>query len=250
MGPEPRYDSPRYLPAGDRGVLIEFGSRIDPDINVRVRKMAYLLGREGPPGIDELVPSYCSLLVQFDPRVLPPDQLGAICRELEARLDSVRLPPARTVVLPTAYGGEFGPDLMDVTAHTGLAAQEVVALHAASTYLVYCIGFSPGFPFLGGLNPRLAVPRLAQPRTRVPAGSVGIGGAQTGVYPSETPAGWRLIGRTPVRLYDPRSEPPIMLQPGDILRFRPIDPEEYRAIAARVEAGTYQPEIRGGERQG
>lgn len=231
-------DGIRCLPCGDRAVALELGNVIDLALNRRVLALARSLA--GAPGIIEVVPTYRSLLVEFDPAAIKPAEILALAQAQAERADPV--PRARRVILPTVYGGEFGPDLAHVAAVHGLSADDVIRIHSGRDYPVYMIGFSPGFPYLGGLDERIATPRLERPRTRVPAGSVGIADRQTGVYPQETPGGWQIIGRTPVPLFAPRAPEPVLLRAGDLLRFRPIAPDEYAAIADAVTAGTYAPE--------
>lgn len=233
---------PRYRPAGDGALSVEFAPVISPAVNGRVRALLAALDANPPPGLLDLVPAYHTLLIVYDPLALPH---AALLEWLRAR-EGARaraLAPTRPVTIPIAYGGEFGPDLAAVAAHSGLSPGEVVARHAAGRYPVYFLGFAPGFPYLGGLDPALATPRLPQPRTGVPAGAVGIGGAQTGIYPLATPGGWRIIGRTPLRLYDPAAPDPVLLRPGDELRPRPIDAAEFAAISEHVAAGRYRLEI-------
>jgi KipI family sensor histidine kinase inhibitor len=211
----------RFDPLGDSALLLTFGDGIDPAINDRVHHLAGLLGRGDLPGLLGLVPSYAALAVHFDPLVW---DHAALAREL-GRLEAAPgdpVPP-RTVVIPVRYGGASGPDLGEVAAHCGLSEAEVVARHSAPLYRVHFLGFAPGFPYLGGLDPALATPRRDTPRTAVPMGSVGIAGSQTGIYPLETPGGWRLIGRTPLTLFDPQREPPCLLRAGDLLRFEPLE---------------------------
>lgn len=231
-------DGIRCLPCGDRAVALELGNVIDRALNQRVLALARALA--GAPGIVEVVPTYRSLLVEFDPAVVTPAEIVGLARAGAERSD--RAPTTRRVTLPTAYGGEFGPDLSHVAAVHGLSEDEVVRIHSGRDYPVYMIGFSPGFPYLGGLDDRIATPRLERPRTRVPAGSVGIADRQTGVYPQETPGGWQIIGRTPVPLFAPAAPDPVLLRAGDLLLFRPVSADEYAAIAAAVAAGRYAPE--------
>lgn len=221
----------RMLVAGEQGLIVEFGNAIDPAVNARVHRLARALAARGLEGVIETVPTYRSLLVLFDPLILPRERLDS---EVEALLADPAVEEApgvggNTVELPVLYGGEFGPDLTFIARHTGLSTEEVIAIHSSSSYLVYMLGFTPGFPYLGGMSSRLATPRLSSPRGKVPTGSVGIAGSQTGVYPVESPGGWRLIGRTPLRLFDLEAEQPFLLAPGDVVRFRPVDEEEYWA---------------------
>jgi len=220
----------RFLPAGDRGLVVELGDAIDPALNARVRALAYALAPESVPGLLEVIPTYRSLGIEYDPARLGYDELTEEIRARLRTLDVAALPPARRIELPTLYGGECGPDLPSVCEHTGLDPAEVIRLHSGVDYLVYMLGFTAGFAYLGGLPEKLHTPRLASPRTRVPKGSVGIGGAQTGAYSAETPGGWRLIGRTPVPLFDPLRDPPTPMLPGDRVRFVPVDAEEYRRL--------------------
>ncbi|MEW5980737.1 MAG: 5-oxoprolinase subunit PxpB [Acidobacteriota bacterium] len=238
------YDEPRFLLAGDRCLVVEFGDDIDEAVNARVRTLAALLSAAAHPAIVEAVPTYRSLMVHLDPRRGAVRDLEGAIRALDAKRSHVVLPPASVVSIPCTYGGEFGPDLPDVAAYGGVTEQEVVAIHSEGEYLVHMMGFTPGFPYLGGLSPRIATPRLATPRTRVPAGSVGIAARQTGIYPTDSPGGWRIIGRTPVRLFDATRDPPVWCDAGDYVRFVPIDPVEYDRIRRRVEAGSFVPDIR------
>lgn len=224
------------IPCGDRHALLRLGAGVDEATNRRVHAAARALAALGHPALREAIPGYNSLLVEYDPVRLSWLGLRRLVEAALARLaageeEGADRDGARTVEVPVWYGGEAGPDLEDVAAHAGLTPDQVVALHAAGTYRVYCLGFSPGFCYLGGLDPRLHTPRLPSPRTRVPAGSVAIGGQQTGIYPAETPGGWRIIGRTPLVLFDPWRDPPSLLQPGDRVRFVPITEEEFRRLA-------------------
>ena len=206
-------------PAGDSAVLIQFGSTIDLETNRRVHALAGRILEAPLAGIGEPVPGYATLLVHYDPLRLDYTQAAAWLQELAGQAAVQPLPAPRRVEVPVYYGGEHGPDLDFVARHTGLAPAEVIRLHAAGEYPVYFLGFTPGFPYLGGLNPRLACPRLETPRERVPTGSVGIAGLQTGIYSVDSPGGWRLIGWTPLRLFDPQREAPALLAPGDVVCF-------------------------------
>ena len=230
-----------FAPLGDRAITIQLGSSIDEATHRRVRAVCARLDARPVPGMVEYVSAFASVAVHYDPARVPasePDsevdatspyaQMAALLTAALSHLDDETLPPPRTVEIPVCYGGTFGPDLDDVARLHELTPDEVVRIHAAGEYLVHMIGFLPGFPYLGGLSERIATPRRAEPRTVVPAGSVGIGGSQTGVYPIASPGGWRLIGRTPARLFTPEREEPTLLRAGDRVRFREISPEEFR----------------------
>jgi inhibitor of KinA len=220
----------QLLNAGERGLVVELGTTIDPDVNARVHLLAAAISLQLSGEVQEVIPTYRSLLVVFDPLHVPRERLAARIEALAA--EPAAGPPVyqgREVHIPVCYGGAFGPDLEFVAAHNGITPQQVIEIHSASPYLVYMLGFTPGFPYLGGLSQRIATPRLETPRTRVPAGSVGIAGEQTGIYPVESPGGWRLIGRTPLRLFDPHSAHPFLITAGDVLRFKPISLEEFEA---------------------
>jgi inhibitor of KinA len=216
---------PRFLLAGDAALVVEFGDAIDLEINRRVHALACALVENPLPGLGEAVPSYRSLLVHYDPLRLSCAEVESFVSEALQRCEDAPLPEPRLVEIPTVYGGERGPDIGFVAEHNGLTVADVIRLHAEATYTVYMLGFTPGFPYLGGLPDALATPRLETPRQRVPAGSVGIAGAQTGVYPLATPGGWRLIGWTPLTLFDPARMPPALLHPGDRVRFVPVEEE-------------------------
>lgn len=214
---------PRFLLAGDAALVVEFGDKIDIEINRRVHALARALAENPLPGLGEAVPSYRSLLVHYDPLCLSHAEVELFVSEALRRCEDAPLPEPRLAEIPTVYGGEHGPDISFVAEHNGLTVDGVIRLHSEATYTVYMLGFTPGFPYLGGLPDALATPRLETPRKRVPAGSVGIAGAQTGVYSLATPGGWRLIGWTPVVLFDPARTPPAFLQPGDQVRFVPVE---------------------------
>jgi inhibitor of KinA len=199
------------------------------------RALLAVLGEAGLPGVIDLVPAYATLAVNYDPGAWAgasppyPALAGALARLWADRV-AAAVPAPRLVELPVCYGGEFGPDLAETASHCGLSEADLIARHAGAEYRVYMLGFAPGFPYLGGLDPAIAAPRRATPRLKVPAGSVGIAGMQTGIYPLETPGGWQIIGRTPRRLFLPAQEEPCLLRPGDRLRFVPIGPEAYLAF--------------------
>jgi KipI family sensor histidine kinase inhibitor len=226
---------PRLLAEGDAAVTVEFGAAIDPAVNDLVLAFARAVEEQGErdwPGLVEAVPTYRSVTLYFDPLVAGWQGLADRLITLAAGIEPVRKAAPWTVEVPVLYGGEFGPDLNDVAAFAGCSPDEVVALHSSVTYRVYMLGFSPGFPYLGSVPPALAMPRLATPRASVPAGSVGLAGSQTGIYPQESPGGWRIIGRTPWRLYDPARSEPFLIEPGNQVRFVPIDQAAYERLSS------------------
>lgn len=223
----------RFLPAGDGGLVVELGSEVSLEINTRVRALAGDLAAARIPGLIEIVPTYRSLGIEYDPVSSSWEEMEARVREVLERLDPRALPPPRRVKIPTVYGGAYGPDLPFLAQHAGLSPEEVIRLHSQTIYHVYMIGFAAGFAYLGGLPERLHTPRLPSPRLRVPKGSVGIGGNQTGAYPAETPGGWRLIGRTPLELFNPTREIPTPMLPGDEVQFVPITEMEYLQAVSR-----------------
>lgn len=227
----------RLLALGDAALTVEFGSRIDATLNERVIAYAEAVRAAAWPGILDVVPTYRSVTIHVDPLRLDLDTLGDRVRRL-LLLNGTTSPRAGTRhTIPVLYGGEWGPDLADVAAFAKLSVEETIRLHAATVYRVYMLGFTPGFPYLGTVPEPLAMPRLATPRASVPAGSVGIAGKQTGIYPSATPGGWRLIGRTPVALIRRTGDVPFLLAPGDEVRFEPIDREAFHRWRGHDDVG-------------
>ena len=224
------FEKPRFRMAGDRGLLVEYGGSIDPTIHQKVRAMSLGLEREMPEGVVEIIPTYRSLLIVYDPEKTRPPTLKNVLERTEQRLDDIRIPPPKVVDIPVCYGGEFGPDIEYVAETHDLSVEDVIRIHSEPEYRIYMIGFTPGFPFLGGLPEKLHTPRLKTPRTKVPRGSVGIANNQTGVYPIASPGGWQLIGRTPLKLFAPERKNPILYQAGDLLCFKPISLSEYRRL--------------------
>ena len=225
----------RFRISGECSLVAVYGSGIDIAVNEQVRRMAAVVGSLNHPAIKAVVPSYCTLALHYDPLRIQYAALTRLLLDLERQLDQSTVPEAVTVEIPVCYGGEFGPDLDFVAAHNRIAAEEVIRLHSAGIYRIHAIGFAPGFCYLGGLDPRLHAPRLETPRVRVEAGSVGIAGGQTGVYPLASPGGWRLIGRTPLRLFAPERARPVPYQPGDSLCFRPVPAEVFHRLQREEE---------------
>lgn len=221
---------PVLRPCGDSAVSVELGEGIDLAVNRRVHALGRALAAQGHPGIVALNPAYRSLFVEYDPRRCSFEELALLVESAALAPESGQAPGAE-VEIPVCYGGDLGPDLEEVAALHGLDPARFAELHAAALYHVYLVGFTPGFPYLGGLDPRLHTPRRATPRERVAAGSVGIADRQTGIYPIESPGGWQIIGRTPLRLFDLEREPPFLVPAGARLRFRPISRKEYDRLA-------------------
>jgi inhibitor of KinA len=220
----------RFQSASDQSLLIYFGHEITLDAHQQVMKLLRLLQLEPVAGIRNLHPAYCSLLIKFDALRLRHDEVEAILRQYLDRLEDVSLPEPRQVEIPVCYGGEYGPDLSNVCAIHGMTPAQAIELHASAKYLVYFLGFVPGFAYLGGLPETLVTPRLATPRRRVPRGSVGIAGNQTGVYPFATPGGWRLLGRTPIAMFRSDRDGLSLLSIGDRVRFTPISAERFETM--------------------
>ena len=217
---------PDYRPVGDAALVVEFGEAIDPAINQRVQAFAQRLEAARLPGITDIVPTYRSVLIHYDPLRLSYEEVTSWAR---VQFQPAGLPVSagrNRIEIPTVYGGEFGVDLHFLARYHHLSLKDIIRLHSSADYTVYMMGFMPGFPYLGGLPPELETPRLETPRTLVRAGSVGIAGQQTGIYPLDSPGGWRVIGHTAVKLFDPALDPPTLLAPGDTVRFVPVSPEK------------------------
>ena len=231
---------PAFLPSGDSAIVIEFGATIDPEVNALVHRMTDAIERAQLDGVIELVPTYRSLMLHYDPSLTRPDTLRQEILSLDTNA-SGEANDQRLVEIPTLYGGEYGPDIGFVAENAGMSESAVIEIHSGADYLVYAMGFSPGFPYLGGLDPRLNTPRLNTPRTLIPGGSVGIAETQTGAYPVASPGGWQLIGRTPLKLFDPESDPPTAINAGDRVRFVPLANEQsFMDIEKQVKEGVYR----------
>lgn len=226
--------SARFLPAGDSAIAVEFGREIDLNINNQVAAMRTVIEAaidEGKlKGIVELVPTYGSLLVVYDQLAVGYAGLIEQLKILAEGLKGVEIPDREVVEIPVVYGGEYGPDLGIVAQLNSLSEDEVIKRHSEAEYPIYMLGFVAGFPYLGGMDKSIAAPRKQTPRLKIPAGSVGIAGQQTGIYSVESPGGWQIIGRTPLKLYDADREKPILLRAGQSIRFKPITEAEYEAM--------------------
>jgi len=226
--------APRFFPMGDQALIIEFGDRIDPALSTEIAAVAQRLRESHPIGVRDIVPAYSTLALHYDAGAV-----GAGTSPYEALVEAIEpwlktqvtatLPAGRLIEIPVCYGGTFGGDLEALAKSCNLSVEEVIAIHSRAVYHVHMLGFVPGFGYLGGLDARLATPRRDTPRPHVPAGSVAIGGAQTGVYPLDTPGGWHIIGRTPLQLFRSDAMPPSLLTAGDAVRFVPISAQEFEA---------------------
>lgn len=230
-----------FYPLGDTGLQVRFGSDISEETNQQIRLFADYLRENPVAGVVEWVPAYTTLTIFYCPDKISYDDLSrnleAITKALQGEKDS-----SNSIVyeIPVLYGGEMGPDLSEVARYNAMPEEEVVSIHSSQPYLIYMMGFVPGFPYLGGMSKQIATPRRENPRAKIEAGSVGIAGEQTGVYPLETPGGWQIIGRTPLKLYDPEREEPILLSAGSYLRFVPIDQKVFNEIEQSVTRGEYR----------
>lgn len=223
----------RLGPAGDSSLIAYLGDEISLDVHRRVVRLFRALQQLRHPAIRNLHPAYCSISIDFDPLQASLEDLNRVILDAEDRAGHAELAPPRTIQVPVCYDPHFAPDLEFVSRHTSLSPSQLVEAHSAAEYFVYFLGFAPGFAYLGGLDSRLHVPRLPSPRQQVAAGSVGLAGAQTGVYPNDSPGGWQLIGRTPLRMFDPARPQPSLLQAGDLVRFQPISSADFELLHRR-----------------
>jgi len=213
---------PTFEPQGDSALLVRFGDQIDPGLNRQVHSLFHELDKKPLDGYVESVPGYCTLLVHYDPLKNSFAEMEKWVRTSLVKTKQYSPGKPKVIEVPVLYGGEHGPDLEDVAKLHRLSGEDIIRLHSCETYTVYFIGFLPGFPYLGPLAPQLETPRLETPRLVVKAGSVGIAGMQTGIYPLDSPGGWRIIGWTPLCLFDPGLEPPSRFSPGDSVKFVPL----------------------------
>ncbi|MGQ9507562.1 MAG: 5-oxoprolinase subunit PxpB [Candidatus Bathycorpusculaceae bacterium] len=240
------YETARYLPFGDSALIVEFSEVISFEANQKVIALNEVISKVNIIGVEETVPTYRSLLIRYNPLKTTYEQLVFQIKDIEKNLNAFAVETERRkIIIPVVYGGEYGPDINYVAQYHGITEEKVVELHSEREYRVYMIGFVAGFPYLGEVPDEIATPRLETPRLKVPAGSVGIAEKQTGIYPCEAPGGWRIIGRTPLKLFNPLQEPPTLLRPGDIVKFKPISDEEFKTIEKAVLKGIWAPSFEG-----
>lgn len=233
----------KIMPAGDAALVVEFGDIIDENVNAHVHALARKIEEQHIEGIMEVVPTFRSVLVRYDVFVCSYSQIRDVVHSLADNLNVLDKTAKKIVKIPCCYGARFGQDLSDMEKLTGLDRDEIIAIHSATDYKIYMLGFLPGFVYLGGLDKRIEVPRLKTPRVKICKGAVGIGGNQTGIYPMDSPGGWRLMGATPIDLYDENRETPILLAAGEYIRFVPISILDYYDIRQEILKGTYRLEV-------
>ena len=224
------FKTPVFRIEGDKGLLVEYGDEINPEINHKVRAIKYALTENPLKGVVELIPTYRSLIFIYNPSETNPTELKEHLLALENKIIDIKIPPSKIVKIPVCYGGDLGPDIEFVAEYHHISVDKVIELHTEPEYQIYMLGFTPGFPFLGGLPKELHTPRQKTPRSRVPAGSVGIANGQTGIYSIDSPGGWQLIGRTPLKIFDQTRDNPFLFEAGDKLKFESITFEEYNRI--------------------
>lgn len=234
---------PSIVPAGDDALRVVFEDKIEPSINQLVNSLDKKLTELSIPGVTETIPAFRVLTVLYDPEITDLGSLSEAIRQLLSDLDNLESQEKRVVHIPVCYDKTFGPDLEELSRHSGLSIEEIIAVHSGRVYLIYMMGFLPGFAYLGGLDPSLHMPRLDTPRTSIEAGAVGIAGSQTGMYPMASPGGWRLIGSTPVTLFDPKRHDPFLYEAGDYIRFEPVSREDYDQIKAECREGIYKCQV-------
>jgi inhibitor of KinA len=232
----------QYIPAGDSAMIIKLGNDISPTTNLLVQKILLHIEQQNINGLVELVPAYNDLLVCYNPERVDYNSLIEQFRLTESYIEDIVTPEATQLYIPVLYGGETGPDLEEVAWHCGLSTDEVIQRHTTDSYVVYMLGFAPGFCYLGGMDEQLTTPRKKEPRLHIPAGSVGIAGVQTGVYSIDSPGGWQIIGQTPLKLFNPQQQIPFLIKAGDRLHFYAIDKDAFLPIKNAFEAGDFNPE--------
>ncbi len=230
-----------YMPLGDSAFIIKAGDDISVETNKIVQKLEARIEQENINGVIDFIPAYNELTVCYDPTLIGYRKLVDIFHSLEDEIATIELPESGIIHVPVLYGGVYGEDLSEVAAFHGLSEEEVIRIHSSPDYRVYMLGFTPGFCYLGGMDEKISTPRKQTPRMKIPDGAVGIAGRQTGIYPIESPGGWQLIGKTPLRLFDPERNPEFLFKAGDHIKFIPVSKDEYEQILKAVDQSRYKP---------
>ena len=229
-----------FKPIGDKGVLINFEQKISPEISLKIRRFTAKQAQRPNGAVIEIIPAYASICVVYNPVIAEYGEIVKYCRELLEEKSESQEGGSIVYEIPVLYNDQTGPDINFVAEHNNLSVDEVIAIHTSKPYLIYMLGFAPGFCYLGGMDERIAAPRQQVPRQKIKPGTVGIAGSQTGMYPIESPGGWQLIGVTPLKLYDPKRNPPVYYKSGDYIKYKAIDEAEFNLIAKKQQAGEYR----------
>lgn len=237
------YTEVKYLSCGECAVVMEFANEINKDVNAKIRSIVDSIDNDKLDYIVDILPTYRSILIQYDAMKINYEELIKKLKSYENATATSQDEMVRLVKIPTVYGKEYGQDIEFVANHNNITVDEVIKIHTSTDYLVYMLGFIPGFTYLGGMSDKIATPRLASPRAKIDGGSVGIAGTQTGTYPTDSPGGWQIIGRTPLNLFSPEKEPPVFINSGDYIRYVSIDEDEFKKIKQEVENNTYKVDI-------
>jgi inhibitor of KinA len=224
----------KYQLSGDSALIIKAGEVISEEISRIIRRLLVRIEQKEIEGVTDFIQSYNELLVCYNPLITGFNELTTRLKAIESDIESVQLPELKVIVVPVLYGGDTGPDLEEVARHCNMSGKEVISIHCSPEYLVYMLGFTPGFCYLGGMDQRIAAPRKRNPALRILSGSVGIADNQTGIYPIESPGGWQIIGRTPLKLFDPARKPEFLIRAGDKIKFEPVTREEFEKIADEI----------------
>lgn len=233
------YNQSKYLNIGDKSLLIEFANDISEEINHKVRKMMISINDKKLGFIKEIIPTYRSLKIDYDPLIINYDDMIKIFENIEKKI-CLTIPESSNIIeIPVCYGNKYGEDLKEVAKYSNLTKEEVIKIHTENEYLIYMIGFTPGFPYLGGMSELISMPRLEKPRIKISNGSVGIAGNQTGIYPQDSPGGWQIIGKTPVKLFDLSKENPVLLNAGDYIKFVSISEFEFLNIEKKIKENKF-----------
>jgi inhibitor of KinA len=238
------YQEIRYLISGDKAIILELGNTISREVNFIARKLYYCISKENIKGVEEIVSTYRSLIIYYNPQKVKYNDLIQKLKELEKAVAEIALPAPNITEIPVLYGGKYGPDLEFVAQHNKFSIEEVIKIHSEKEYFIYMLGFLPGFVYLGGMSEKIITPRLEKPRLKVFGGSVGIAGEQTGIYPINSPGGWQIIGRIPIKLFNLKKEPPFLLKSGDYLKFYPINQKEFIEIKKKFEEENYNCKVK------